>query len=102
MSESTEKTAAEKTAAAREAVQMAGVDPQRADAWLEGVDRPAWLTARAQAARISFETANLAVEELRSRLAGETDPPIPLRDLLSIADHLYATALRLDRDVAGG
>lgn len=83
------------------AARLARVDPARADAWLDGLERPDWLTARSQAARQCFEAANLAVDQLRQQLEAATDPP-SLRDLLTVADHLYAAALRLDRDVAGG
>lgn len=87
------------------AATLAGLEPERANAVLAEFERPAWLTPRAATARRLFETGTEALNKLRERVGvhdGSADgDDLSLRDLLSVVERCFATAFRLDDQVAG-
>jgi hypothetical protein len=84
------------------AAELAGVSPDRARAWLVGVERPAWMQRRSEAARQLFQLAGEALAQVRRALRGEVDPEAPgppLRELVSVAERFFSAALKLDSSV---
>lgn len=83
------------------AAELAAVDPDRALAWVEGIERPVWLTRRSEAARRLFQIADEALEGVRRQLRGEVadESSPPLRELVNVAERFYSAALKLDNRV---
>lgn len=82
------------------AAELAGVEPDRARGWLAGIERPAWMIRRGEAARHLFQLAGEALAQVRRALRGDEDrPAVPLRELVSLAERFFAAAVKLDSSV---
>ncbi len=96
------------------AAELAGVDLADARRLAAGLPRPTWTARRREAAAQLFAVATEALAQVTARLRGgasggeTTDADtgsvagsgLSLRELVLVAEHFYAAALRLDKDVA--
>jgi hypothetical protein len=87
------------------AAELAGVAPERAWRWCDGLERPAWLTRRSEAANRLFAMACEALRQTGRLLRGEVDADgepavkVGLRELVMVAERFFGAALKLDREV---